>query len=703
MKFSFLKYYKNSKNLFKTFFFLLFLGLITTGSIILYFYYESYKKFPNLYENIPHLQKSPEIILLDNNNHTINYSLKSRKIIVNYKDIPKKLIKTLIAVEDKNFFTHKGISILSTVRSILLLPIFLLLGKRPWGASTITQQLIRNLFLNMNYSYLRKIREIILAFRIEKELTKQEILTLYLNMIYFGRGKYGIGTAAKSFFNKNLKDLSPEEIAFLIATIKNPSFSLSSFHDEALIRRNFVLETMVHNQIIDNDYFEERHSNPINFFNGGGNDKCLYGQGFVDEILKSTKKIIGENNYNNNNIIIKTTMDVEIQQVIESVLKKEINLINENIYEWHGTLHIISDDQMEILDDNKKLQLIKKYQHFKQYGSNIFVGLMVNDNKILLDNKEIIKISNYHKHKKYLKTGHIFLVKKIDNEYVAYQKPLIEGSIIVMDGRGKILGMVGSNDYLLSSFNRVLKTPIQVSSIMKFFVYAFLMENGINGQSIINDEPVSIEINNNLWEPKNWDKKFMGPMTIEELFILSRNCGVINSVLTIPQWQLKIKKFFYKMGIYNFVPSFIIGSNEMNLNELGLFLAPFINNGYKVKKSTLINEITIDNEISYENSNHLSEQILSQDIIDKTMDTFKKNNTIGLAKNLGIGNNFATKSGTANNNSRFNFMAIGKTEKYPHGIIIICTLAQDNNTAMNGGGSNSTAGKIVAKILHQLN
>jgi penicillin-binding protein 1A len=698
MKLNLFKYYKNNKKLFKLLFLLFISVCIFSGGIIYFFYQESYKKFPILSEKIPVFQKTQEIKILDSNNHNIPYSLKVRKIYVNEKDIPKKLIKTLIAVEDRNFFHHKGISIIGTLRSILFLPLFILLKKRPWGASTITQQLVKNLFLTMKYSYLRKIREIILSFRIEKQLTKQEILTLYLNMIYFGQGIYGIGTAAKAFFNKSLKELLPEEIAFLIGIIKNPNFSSQAFYEDSLIRRNFVLNSMVQNNIINQEYYDLVVNNPINYFNYG-NDMCLYGQSFIDEILKKTKKILSDNN--NSQIIIKSTMNVAYQKIAESILKKEINIINENINKWHGTLNIISEDQLEILNDNEKFNYLKKYQNIRQqYGFNCFVGLMIDDNKVLLNNKEIISLKDYYKHKNYLNKGCIFLVKKINNEYFTYQKPLIEGSVIIMDGEGKILSMVGSNDYNLSTFNRVLKTSIQVSSIMKILIFAFLIENGLTPETIVQDEPVTINYNNNIWSPKNWDQKFMGPISLKQAAILSRNCAIINSVLMVDNWQIKLKKFFYKLGIFNFVPSFIIGSNEMTLNDLALLFTPFINNGYLVEESSFIEEIIDDNNVVY-NHHQKNKKILSSEVISKTISTFQENNINGLSKNLKINLNFATKSGTANNNSRFNF--IGFTNEYfPKGLIIICTVANDNNNFMKGGYSNSSAGIIVSKIIKEI-
>jgi penicillin-binding protein 1A len=683
------------KKYIKIFLFLLGLGFGSGSMVILYFYYESYRKFPSLLSHIPNIQKSNEIIILDRNNKEIPYSFQNKKITVHYKAIPKLLVKTLINVEDKKFFSHKGINFISTFRSILLLPFFIITRKRPWGASTITQQLVRNLFLNQKYSYLRKVREIILSFRIEKELSKEQILSLYLNLIYFGKGIYGIGTASKVFFNKELHQLNAEEIAFLIGIIKNPSFALESNHDEAMGRRNFVLSIMAQNKIISQEYYDEIIANPIQYFNGGGNERVLVGRHFTDQVLENFKKFSENNPLDNENIMIKTTMDIRIQTIIQKVIKEEVERLNDNCHQWYGNLNIISEDKLEIMTHEEKIKFINRYKN-SNYGANILVGLMVGKNEVLLNNGVIITLENYKKHKDHISLGAIFFVKKYQEKYYPYQKPLLEASAMVFNGKGEILGMVGSYDYQLSSFNRIIKTPIQLSSLMKILIYGFLLENNIDENTEVNDEPVTVNYDLQTWSPKNWDNKFMGPMTVGEGLILSRNASVVHSVLKVNDWYVKLKKYLKKFSIYNVVPSYIIGSNETTIDHFGIMMASIVNGGYKVEKPLLIKQIIQNNNIIFKDENILLKRILDENITNEIYNLFCKNNTEGLGKTVGIPLNFATKSGTANENKRINFIAFEK-----NGLIIIVTIAKDNNQPFKA--VSNKAGQMVKKIIHHLN
>ncbi len=680
---------QNYKKFIKLLLFFFALGTFTAGIIIGYFYWESYRMFPNLQEKIPIFAKNFSVNILDINGKNIAYSHQMKSIIVNQDQVPKKLKKTLVAVEDKDFFHHKGVSLISTFRSIILLPIFLILRVRPWGASTITQQLIRNIFLNKKYSFLRKSREIILAFRIEKQLTKEEILNLYLNVIYFGKGIYGIGTAAKAFFNKSLNELNAKEIAFLVGVIKNPSWTLENNHEGGLIRRNFVLSVMLQNQLIDKNYYEEAINDPIKYYNGGGNPRVLLGRNFIDEVLAMKKKILKMYDVNNKNISIYTTMDLRIQQIIEPILKQHIERINENTHQWYGTLHMISRDKLATMDRQDQVNLIKKYNHHN-HGSNIFSGMMVDKNKVLLSNNTVVSLENYKVHQNHWDLGHIFLVKQIHDKFYAHQSSLLQGSVIVTNGQGQILAMTGTYDYDLSQYNRT-KTPMQINSVMKILIYGFLLENSIAGDAMVADEPVTVNYCNQSWSPKNWDDKFMGYMTVKQAFLLSRNCATINAVLLVPQWEKKLRVYTAKFGIYNFQPSYILGANEMTLQQAASIMAILVNGGKAVGSPHLIHYLTMENETIYQNPVAPDYRILSEEICQELYEVFKDNNIEGLTKSLNFPRDIATKSGTSNENKRLNFVGF----KYKS-LSVFVTIAKDTNEKINA--LSSQAGIIARDI-----
>ena len=676
-------------------------GIITGSSILLYFYIESYYLFPNLSSKKVSQIKEPSLIFLDINNYPVDYSVKQSKVIINYEDIPKDLIKTLLSVEDPNFFFHKGISLSSLLKNIILLPLFIILKKTPHGGSTITQQLVRNLFLTFKYSYVRKIREIFLALRLERHLKKEEILTMYLNNIYFGNGVYGIGTAAKTFFNKKLSHLNYNEIAYLIGIIKNPNFSSEKYFKQAKIRKNYVLNSMYQSKIITQEVLDYSILEPIKFYKSAGNDKNLIGRYFINYMMGDIKKIINNHNVEGD-VYIKTNLHVPTQKIIENISKNYISEINDKIYNWYGTITNISEDQLAIMNNETIAKKINKYYNPAVYGINIMIGVVLDDEKVLLNNNQWVNLENFEQYKHYLIKGSVFLVKQIQDKFFAYQKPQIESSIMITDGLGRVMAATGGNDYSLSSFNRI-STILQPSSTIKILILYFLLENGVNLQDIFEDEPLEIILEDGQkWKPRNWDSKFFGPLTVKKSVLLSRNCSVIKAVMSIPDWQKKIKIFFNRLGIYNFKPSYIIGSMDFSIEKLSQLYDSFANGGFKISQLKYMDYIKDDMGLIFENKNNLNKKILNENIINEVLNTFQENNTIGLSASLKIPKDWATKSGTSNNNKRFLFVAIHKPcSKYPHGLVIVTTIAHDQNDSIKSI-SNRTAGEITKQIINSL-
>ncbi len=521
---------------------------------------------------------------------------KEKRIFVPYEAIPKNVIDSFLSAEDKNFFSHPGVDAKGLVRAIFNNINNILNSKRLEGASTITQQVAKNFLLTNEVSINRKIKEAILAFRIERALSKERILELYLNQIYLGSGAYGVAAASLEYFDKSIQELNYNEAALLAALPKAPSkYNPYKNKDLAKFRRNLVLNNLYENNFINENKYNELKNKPIKL----KKIKKVFledSQYYIEDVRKSIiDKLTYEKVYNQG-YNINTPINLELQKKITQSLRNGL-LTYDKRKGWRGPLKNIkySKNWSDKIEKNLRLE--------KSIGWQIAIIRKVNQFDTIIETekgkKGIIKFKDISWTKKnfndLFKVGDIIYVKKIKKKYFSLEQlPKINGGAVVMDPfTGRILALSGGFSFKNSEFNRASQALRQPGSAFKPFVYAIALENQYTPSSLILDAPLVLDqgIDLKKWKPENYGKKFYGPSTLRVGLEKSRNLMTVRIAQNLG--IDKITNFSKKMNIYKDpeeLLSISLGSAETTLLNLTSAYCSFVNGG-KLIKPILIDRI----------------------------------------------------------------------------------------------------------------
>ncbi len=542
---------------------------------------------------------------------------REKRIFVPFESIPKNVINSFLSAEDKNFFSHPGVDAKGVLRATIRNISNVLNSKRLEGASTITQQVAKNFLLSNEVSLNRKIKEAILAFRIERTLSKERILELYLNQIYLGGGSYGVAAASLEYFDKSIKDLNYAESALLAALPKAPS-RYNPYRDIKLakFRRDLVLKNLYDNNYINYEKFEDLKDQKIILRK---KQKVFLedAQYFIEDVRK---KIIDDLTYDKvykQGFNINTPIDLDLQKLATKSLRKGLIKYDKR-KGWRGPLLNIKNYKKDWAKDleiykleksiNWQIALIKKIKKFS-------IIIETEDNK-----EGIINYSGISWTKKefdeILKVNDIIYVEKIkDNIFSLKQLPKVNGGIVVMDPfTGRILSLSGGFSFKKSEFNRATQALRQPGSAFKPFVYALALENNYNPSSLILDAPLVLDQGEDLklWKPENYGKKFYGPSTLRTGLEKSRNLMTIRIAQNLG--LNKIVNFSKKLGIYenpDELLSISLGSAETTLIKLTSAYSAFVNGG------KLVYPILIDRIQDSEGTTIINNEIRNCDDCDK--------------------------------------------------------------------------------------
>ncbi len=623
----------------------------------------------------------------------VNDFSSEKRIFVPYASIPKKIINSFLSAEDKNFFNHPGVDAKGVIRATKNNISNFLLSKRLEGASTITQQVAKNFLLSNEVTMNRKIKEAILAFRIERALSKERILELYLNEIYLGSGSYGIAAASLRYFDKPITDLDYVEAALLAALPKAPSrYNPYKNKETAKFRRDLVLKNLFENNFITKAQYNSYIKEKIKL----KKRKKIYledARYYVEDIRKDVVKKFGFEKVYKKGLNIKTPLNLKIQST--STLALRNGLINYDRRKgWRGPL------------TNKKYDVkwpedLEKFKLEKSINWELAIVKAVNGSKIEIETKNKNKgyisqkdISWIKNSNSVLNPGDVIYIKK--NKYNFYdlkQIPEVNGSIVVMDPyTGRVLAMSGGFSFLQSEFNRASQAQRQPGSAFKPFIYALALENNYEPSSLVLDAPLVLEQGEDLklWKPENYGKKFYGLSTMRTGLEKSRNLMTVRIAQDLG--LKKIINFSEKLGIYknpNELLSISLGSAETTLLKLTSAYSSFINGG-KLVKPILIDRIQdsegetiLNNEnrkcnkcdqISYLSENYPTindnfEQIFSPETAYQITSMLEGAVQRGTGKNLrDLNLDIAGKTGTTNKNTDTWF--IGYTSKLIVGVYV---------------------------------
>ena len=513
---------------------------------------------------------------------------QEKRIFVPFNSIPKTVINAFLSAEDKNFFSHPGVDAKGVLRAIINNIQNLIRSKRLEGASTITQQVAKNFLLTNEVSLNRKIKEAILAFRIERALSKERILELYLNQIYLGSGSYGVAAASLEYFDKSIKELDYAEAALLAALPKAPSkYNPYRDIDLAKFRRNLVLKNLLDNEFIDNENYKKLIKKKINL----KKTKKVFledSQYYIEEVRK---KIIEELTYEKvykQGFYINTPIDLKLQKIATNSLREGLIRYDKR-KGWRGVLtnKSYNTNWFNNLEKYKleksidwKIAIVKRV---KKFSAEIETE---NSEKGIIEYKDISWTKK--EFEELLKPGDIIYVKKnVSNKFSLKQMPKINGGVVVMDPyTGRVLALSGGFSFKNSEFNRVSQALRQPGSAFKPFVYALALENNYTPSSLILDAPLVLEQGSDLkmWKPENYGKKFYGLSTLRTGLEKSRNLMTVRIAQNIG--VDKIVNFSKKLGIYekpDQLLSISLGSTETTLLKLTSAYSSFVNGGKLVK------------------------------------------------------------------------------------------------------------------------
>lgn len=547
---------------------------------------------------------------------------KERRLFVPIEDIPDLVKYAFISAEDKNFYTHHGYDVTGMVAAAR--DAFLSRGREVRGASTITQQVMKNFLLSGDRSAERKIKEIILATRLEETLSKDKILELYMNEIFLGQNSYGVAAAAQTYFNKSLDQLSPAEAAYLATLPKAPS----DLHpvrnkEKAIERRAYVLNRMAEDGYITPEVAKAEAATPLLSVQNGDFPPFRAAMPprsyFTDEIRRQLSGSFGEEEFFAGGLSIRATVDPELQAEAARSLRKGLEDYDRGLGIWRGTRKTVPAEKLG--DWRTALAEVEVPRDIEGWYPAVVLEVGERDARIGIEGVEDdadghwIPAEDVDWARKRLpdgtlakrarvagdlvSVGDVVLVRQMtkdeDGSFIRWtlrQVPEVQGAFMAMDVfTGRVLAMQGGFSYQDTVFNRATQATRQPGSSFKPFVYAAALDSGFTPGTIVVDAPIEVETAQGLWTPKNASNKFYGPTTIRTGIEQSRNLMTVRIAQEIGMDT--VAQYAEKFGVYSPMKPFLanaLGAQETTLFKMVAAYAMFANGGERVEP-TLVDRV----------------------------------------------------------------------------------------------------------------
>lgn len=569
------------------------LGLSVSGGVLGYIYKLS-RELPSIRDLKDYEYKRPTIIY-DRNGKTVAELGEERRYPLHIDEIPEMLQNAVIAVEDARFYDHGGVDIMGILRAFIT---NVKAGRVVEGGSTLTQQLVKIIYLTPEKKLKRKVKEAILAYRIDKALSKKKILEMYLNQVYFGRGAYGVEAAAINYYGKHVNELTVTEAAMIAGVPKAPGIYAPHLNpDKAVKRRNHVLFRMYETGYIsENDY--QKFSMEESVIIDRIPPKNMAAGYFVDFIIRHLKEKEGIDDVDNAGLKVYTTIDLDMQQKAEDAVKSNLLEMTEALG-FRGELAVYDEET-----DNLEELLEVQKNYLAELGFEKALVTKVDENFVqikTLNGDGVLNIKDNRWARPYqatywrntdfrriLDVGDIIYVTLLNEEEKTYrmaQEPILESALLSVNPlNGELFAMVGGFDYRKSMFNRSFQAKRQVGSLFKPIVYSTALESGMNIMSQVLDAPVIKEMDEEgeFWKPENYSGKFFGHTTLKEALTKSRNLVTIKVAekIGIDRIIAQARKFGIEEEL-NRDLSVSIGSGAVSLMEMVYAFSTFPNLGVR--------------------------------------------------------------------------------------------------------------------------
>jgi len=538
---------------------------------------------------------------------------RERRLYLPIQAIPDRVKAAFISAEDKNFYQHSGLDYAGIMRAGVQNIAALSSNGRMIGASTITQQVAKNFLLTNERTIDRKIKEAILALRIEQANSKDKILELYLNEIFLGLGSYGVAAASLAYFDKSVHELTLAEAAYLAALPKGPNnYNPFRYADRAIERRNWVIDRMVENGYATPDEGEAAKAQPLGVKTRITSPHIFAADYYVEEVRRQLMQMYGEKALYEGGLSVRTSLDPAMQVMARQALMDGLVSFDED-RGWRGPVKNvpIEADWGEAVGSVKPLSDIYEWRLAivtKVDKGEAEIGLQPGRSETgkLLAEREtgVIPASEMKwalRGKKnvdgVLKVGDVVYVEPADGKpgsYRLHQVPEIEGAMVVMDPHtGRVLAMDGGFSYAESEFNRATQAQRQPGSSFKPFVYAAALDNGYTPSSVVLDAPIEIDpgFGQPMWRPENYAQKFYGPSTLRTGIEQSRNVMTVR--LAQDMGMPLVAEYAKRFGVYDNLAPFLpnaLGATGTTVLRMVSGYSVFANGGRQVKP-TLIDRI----------------------------------------------------------------------------------------------------------------
>ncbi|MEJ2212733.1 MAG: penicillin-binding protein 1A [Gammaproteobacteria bacterium] len=599
-----------------------FLGVFVGISATIGIYYYLKPNLPSI-DSLKDVQLQVPLRIYSKDGLLISEYGEKRRIPLNFEQIPQQMIQAFLAAEDDRFYEHPGVDYQGLIRAAVQLA---LTGEKKQGGSTITMQVARNFFLTSKKTYLRKISEIFLALKINQDLSKNEVLTLYLNKIYMGNRAYGVGAAAQVYYGKTVEELTLPQIAMIAGLPKAPSrYNPLANAERAVIRRNYVLDRMLSLGFITPDEAKTARETEVTAKRYAANIEL--NAPYIAEMARSEiYERFGEDSYINGYSVY-TTIDSSLQrQAIDA-----IHMVCNDYDKRHGFRGVISQVPEEKLSDFQSLDAI--IEETPVYANlKVAVVNQVQDKSaaIYLGNNESSEIPwegiqwarayiNEDRRGKPIKKASDVLSKgdliyvlsekpttkeKDEQTASAYwrlaQVPAVNGALVSLDpSNGAINSLVGGYDYFQTKFNRVTQAERQPGSGFKAFIYSSALENGYTAASTINDAPVVFQDSSleSAWRPENYSGKFFGPTRLRYALTKSRNLVSIRLLRSMGVQKAldHIENFGFNRDELPQNLSLALGSANVTPMQMARGYSVLANGGFLIEPY-LIDKITQNND-----------------------------------------------------------------------------------------------------------
>jgi len=530
---------------------------------------------------------------------------REKRLFVPVGAMPERLVQAFLAAEDKAFYEHFGVDPISVANAVVTNLVNMVGNgeRRPIGASTVTQQVAKNFLLTNELSFSRKIKEAILAMRIEDAFTKDQILELYLNEIYLGAGSYGVAAAALNYFDRSLNDLSLEEIAYLAALPKAPNnYHPERKHEAAVARRNWVLGQMLANGAVSEAEAEAAMQSPLRT-RARAPETFVEAPHFAEEVRRWLQARYGDDALYEGGLSVRTTVDPVLQAVADRALRGGLVAYDQR-RGWRGPLAEVdpAGDWRQALGAEELPPVPKPWRLAAVLTADAgraevgfadgTVGIIALDDlrwarEARGKGRLGPEVAAAHQ---VLSAGDVVPVEPVngrDGAFALRQIPAASGALVALDPHtGRVLALVGGFDFATSEFDRATQARRQPGSAFKPFVYLAALDNGYTPASIVLDAPVVIDQGEHLrkWKPENYTERFYGPSTLRVGLEESRNLMTLRVAQDIG--MKTVADYAARFGLYEDLPempSAALGSMETTPLDLAAAYAMLVNGGRKIE------------------------------------------------------------------------------------------------------------------------